>query len=131
MKQMKQTEFELLRWKYHNENKMSMNDCNWQSSWHTYWKEIGAFISILPRQVGKSTMIAEMAKNFKSAVIISPMYSDKKEFEHISKWTNEDKLAVAHNFHLFMDEFSYIQKSDLDMILNNPWKSVTMVSSLK
>ncbi|KKL21659.1 hypothetical protein LCGC14_2443240, partial [marine sediment metagenome] len=62
---MRLTDLELYRWKFHNDIYIhtikSWCPGNYPgSSWFQYWKEHGAFISVLPRQSGKSQMIVTM-----------------------------------------------------------------------
>ena len=59
---MRLTDLELYRWKFHNDIYIHTTKKWYPSnypgiSWSQYWKEFGAFVSVLPRQCGKSNMI--------------------------------------------------------------------------
>lgn len=148
---MKLTDLELYRWKYHHD--IYMNIKRVQDARKTsqrpslFWKEFGAFVSVLPRQVGKTTMLQTIVNNLPEStpyIIVSPTSSMANSLMHNFKFPSANVYIVDRllkqlpgisigkvmNSYLLIDEFDYMRRGDLDNILNYYWKSVTMVSTL-
>lgn len=151
---MRLTDLELYRWKFHNDiyihtTKSHRPPSGFYSSWCNYWREMGAFVSVLPRQSGKSTMIRtivnSLGQNSESLSgdyrIVSPSESMRRclivnlglDSSKVCIVTNSTALMGVNysDINLFIDEFMYVHHSYLNAVLDWPWKSVTMVSSLK
>lgn len=115
----------------------------------SYWKEYAAFISVLPRQSGKSTMLKDMVHQFDSRnenhVIFVPNESIQKclianvfpngrnKIKPVS-FSRIDRLLqgiIYSDMHLLVDEFDMIERPTLDSLLNRNWRSVSMVSTLR
>jgi len=151
---MRLTDLELYRWKFHHDvyihttNKYRPGNYP-SSTWYMYWKEYGAFVSVLPRQVGKTRMIETLlnhvigeqedyriicAQRVVRLGFCQRGFSKNKvlDAKWITKGANHKLTNIDHqDINLFVDEFEYIDtKNHLCHILNYPWKSVTMVSSL-
>jgi hypothetical protein len=147
----KYIDLELYRWRFHHDIYMkrkssvisnSNNYCN--KSYCTYWKEIGAFVSVLPRQSGKSMMLTilakEFAKNNENFIIV--VSHDQMRRQFISNGISRENVVsiyyaldhmlnastVYHN--LMIDEFNCIKRDKIDEILNRDWKTVTMVGTI-
>lgn len=151
---MRHVDLELYRWKWHHDIYMHTQRTKrlpWQSL-YSYWTEVAAFTSVLPRQVGKSQMLIKLIKYFgeddEECIVIEPTNRMAQTFRHrlkkeglgrikcfaalnISKGGAELKGLKHKNIHLLVDEFLHIDKKNhLMHILNFPWKTVTMVSSI-
>ena len=64
---MRLTDLELLRWKLFHEEHIKQPyivERKLQTTRIDYWKELGSFVSTLPRQSGKTTMLLEIANRF-------------------------------------------------------------------
>lgn len=144
---MRHTDLELYRWKYHHDIylpsiKSQKQRCN---SYYQWWHEYGAFISMLPRQVGKTNMLISLANNFSES--------------------GEDYLFVAHNnrraegikqqcglvhvvgpggiyegcfngilttkVNLLVDEYNSIEKHIMIELLDRNWNTVSMAGTLR
>lgn len=143
---MRETDLELHRWKWHNlQLKSRKKNHLFNMSCCAFWRELGAFISVMPRQSGKSTMLMRMVS------ILSDVSEDQSNFLFVVPTANQKRLADAlfypytvhtafdHNIlirrnfkncHLMVDEFAHIKRADLDKWLDYNWRSVTMVSSI-
>lgn len=152
---MRQIDLELYRWRFHNDiyihtTKRFRPDVYPMMPWYQYWKEHGAFVSVLPRQSGKSTMITILTKaiinkenglcgdyriicNFKQIVKTFVLDFDRNKIHFGNSLRKGMFAGLRHSdIHLMVDEFDYIDmKNHLIHALDYPWKSVTMVSSLK
>ena len=150
---MRLTDLELYRWKFHHDiyihttNKFRPGNYP-LLTWSQYWREHGAFVSVLPRQVGKTEMIVTlinhvMEKNEDYLIVAANKqicigfqqrgFDRKRTVEGRSIQANSPQLmGLSHaSINLFVDEFEWIDKKNhLCHILNHPWKTVTMVSSL-
>lgn len=144
--EMRQTDLEFHRWKFHNLTKLSKNKRHRHCSWRCYWQEHGAFGSLLPRQSGKTNLILDMIGNIKSRdedyllAVLRPqdkirMLAQNRCSLKIGSVIHgaevDNRLCGRCNsVHLFVDEFAYFNDDHLRKLLDNPWKSVTMVSSI-
>jgi len=154
---MRLTDLELYRWKFHHDiyihttNKYRPGNSSFgPMNWVQYWKEFGAFVSVLPRQSGKTEMLLTLIHHFDDEEedyrVIYPLDNmgtmlrqrGVNKYKMIPAKTVTNKtchmlLGIQHEvINLFVDEFDYIDKKNhLCHILDYPWKSVTMVSSLK
>ena len=139
---MNQTDLEIYRWKLHNRfvNKSPPSPI---SSAHEYWGEYGAFVSIMPRQSGKSTMIKRMidilADDGESDVVVIAVNNTHKAYLVNNIGIAEDIIGCADSYdygpvgskgscHLFVDEFMYIGNVQYK---NLNWKTMTLVGSLR
>ncbi|KKN34731.1 hypothetical protein LCGC14_0790750 [marine sediment metagenome] len=146
---MRLTDLELYRWKWHNEVYLKykrVQEAKNQLPLSSYWKEYAAFISVLPRQVGKTTMLGVMAKDIAKEsfiqIVVPTEYMVNSFFTttglgrnyvcSVETWFSKRSLQLSSEYaHLLVDEFGFIDGFKLRDMLNNDWKSVTMVSTLK
>jgi len=138
---MRLTDLELYRWKLHNKFIKSKKHYNYMS-WVAYWKEVGAFTSILPRQSGKTTMIAKMynilISSGENAIIVSNSIDhlninhgiNYKDLYSIGTIESNNPISCFSDCNILIDEFNFIFGLSLSSLLNNPWKSVTCVGGL-
>jgi hypothetical protein len=149
---MKITDIELYRWKWHNEvyiHAVKKHHTSFIGS-DIYWREYGAFCSVLPRQSGKTSMLIQISRIFDEKkeiwLILTPnqgmadaikqkyLLPKEKVFSASGPgFLNLIRSVVTpfSDIHLLVDEFLFIKElGKLHLALNNPWKSVTMVSSL-
>lgn len=142
---MRQTDLEIYRWQVHN-NFGLRPVSNTGHINRAHWKEHGAFVSVLPRQSGKSIMLGKMfdirRKQEEDALVITRTTQDAKDFSnktgiHISNIQTVDRVLLLYwgkyiaDTHIFIDEFMHMDKSTLEQLLDWRWKSVTMVGTLK
>lgn len=153
---MRHVDLELYRWKYHNDLYIH-SVARWRPdaypimNWVSYWKEYGAFVSVLPRQSGKSDMLIKIYQELKrkeatdSVLLVCGHKQAIPRFikDGISRkeiYYPPGAQSLGRGFcktayrwtHLLIDEFDVIdRKNHLIHILDCPWKSVTMVSSLR
>lgn len=140
-------DLELYRWRYHNT--VHIHTIPKIYNFAQYWKEYGAFVSTVPRGVGKTESIIKLVKTLMSKncsedivgefliVVPSPIYVRK----FLKAQIHPDNIKFASSLrleglnlkdtHLFIDEYDYVSKNLLDGILNHPWKSVSMFSTLR
>ncbi len=144
---MRQTDLELYRWKWHRDvyiNKKGPRNHYSKSGCGLYWKEFGAFISIMPRQCGKTTMIGQMMRMCEEdGEKVFAIVSGPHAIKYFCNTTGAHTCDVTYSYdsnipyldicntNLFLDEFTYFRSGDVDTILSNQWKSITMVGTLK
>lgn len=146
---MRLTDLELYRWKWHNEVYLQfkrVQAARRSLPLLSYWKEYGAFISMLPRQVGKTTMLGEIAKKLSEESFIQIVVPTEKMAQNfsvktglgtnyvctINTWLSRLSLQLSTEYaHLIVDEFNFIEKNKLDALLDRKWTSVSMASTLK
>jgi len=142
---MRQTDLEMHRWCFHNFVKQNSHLSSNHLGWRMYWKEVGAFVSMLPRQSGKTTMIIRMIQHVVESefpdyiVLVRDRSMANNMIQHNVLSNNILTALDGHNLagkdtsntNLFVDEFMFIPGSILNKILDRAWKSVTMVSSLR
>ena len=142
---MRLTDLEFYRWRFQNNFHLTSRQKHCNMSWLEYWQEYGAFTSILPRQVGKSTMLKNMVDFLVSREEndIWIVCNNLKAADHLVYNIGIHKYMVFVNMHasckmitektsgvhLFMDEFLYTD--GWEDFLKRPWKSVTLISTLK
>lgn len=145
---MRLTDLELLRWKLFHDEYIKQPYVVAEKAQEqgrtltSYWKHIGAFVSTLPRQVGKTTMLGELVNRFvkekESYIIIVPSHSMKKALIK-NHGFNEKHCVSSQDFqgisvrecNLLIDEYTIFSERDLDTILSYNWKTVTMVGTLR
>jgi len=146
----RQTDLELYRWKWHNEVYLKfkrVQAVRSQMLLSSYWKEYGAFVSVLPRQLGKTTMLGVIAKHLlqiegHAVQIIVPTSHMKLSvankiqlpsnyIKSVVEFVGSNQSDLSSAKHLLVDEFDFIDRMHLIMVLDNDWKSVTMVSTLR
>jgi hypothetical protein len=155
---MRYIDIELYRWKFHHDIYMKRKDprfykqnksfTNSNVRMQYYWKELGAFISIIPRGSGKSTMLTILAKEFEKNkekfIIVTPdaqmkghMISMGIQNKNVISARSYDESTIIRTIgsspifcNLMIDEFNLLPKATLDDILGYNWKTVTMVGSL-
>jgi hypothetical protein len=113
-----------------------------------WWKECGAFISIMPRQIGKTEMLIKLTRHFENNneryVVAVYNQIQKRNTECLGIRPKNVKVASSHVSSTFMptiseisecnllvDEFMCIDKEILDDLLSYNWKTVTMVGTLR
>lgn len=132
---MRQADLEMFRHKIHNITKKSVVG---NTQLYTYWMEYGAFISIMPRQSGKTMMLERIAKNYLESgekVIIVTDWA-KGKFSGMRKISsillvNRCSGIKFNEYNLIIDEFDFISRKCFIDILNYKWKTVTMAGSKK
>ena len=118
------------------------------SSKFAWWVEEGAFISMLPRQSGKTEMLIRMAKIFQSEKedFVFAVHHSATKINILRRFPiNSNKVevitgAIAGNMfdgmenisdtHLLVDEYMYVNKNSLKAIISQDWKSISMVGGL-
>ena len=113
------------------------------------WLEYGAFISILPRQSGKTEMLIRMAKILQKEnedflfVVSKKIYKDNilkrfqidpKKIEVLMTSTlifNFKTIEKSNKINLLIDEFMTLEKIALQSLLKMDWKSVSMVGGFR
>src|SRR3989344_8748576 len=130
---MRQTDLELYRWKFHNDIYMKfkrVQEAKSQMPLFSYWKEVAAFVSVLPRQVGKTTMIDTITKSLSNNapyIIVTPStsmaralisnFGFKPAVVHVAERMIPHIPSMAFGIchtHLFVDEFDSINRKTLD-----------------
>ena len=91
---MKHIDLEMYRWRFYNDTyihttKNMRPDINPVYSWLGYWKEYGAFVSVLPRQSGKSKMIYNLANYITNSKKRGLDNSQIQENLKKSRWSSE------------------------------------------
>lgn len=133
---------EMFRWRYH---RICVNTGPQSPRWVSmscYWRERGAFISVLPRATGKTTMLSKMANRISkdgkrdNVVVITHDLDEARRFRNLSgvpahrvMAPYSSKIAHSTDMHLLIDEMFRIPPDRLDFILNHRWKSVTMAGT--
>lgn len=148
---MNQVDLELYRWKFHNTvyapsiAKRKYRHSIGMSSW---WREYGAFVSVLPRQSGKSTrfiktLVNDFERTGEDYMIVVPKQGMAKSLAHMTRINAQKITAIGsmyeHCFdgiatrevNLLIDEFMFIDDIRRNMLLDHDWKSVTMIGTLK
>ena len=144
---MRQSDLELYRWKVHHVTNFHCGRKN-NLSMRQWWKEYGAFISVLPRQSGKTSMLKTLINSFSEngeqyMVLVGPNsmrdhlvrnHNIPKEkiitsHAYISKLAHKPGRSEDQDVNLLIDEFMFISSSTINTILDSEWKTVTMVSS--
>lgn len=134
---MNQSDLEMFRHKVHNLTRRKNTGIS--TDLFTYWMEYGAFISIMPRQSGKTFMLEKIAQNYlnkgeKVIVLSTNSNIRKNRFNGVPKFyckTYPSKGITHEEYNLIVDEFDFVSKSYLKDTLSHNWKSVTMASSKK
>jgi len=113
-----------------------------------YWKEEAAFIATLPRQSGKTDMLVRLSKIFESSdpkeeyMVVASNQSMRGHL--VSRGINPKRTNTSYmidnsasikgirhsEYNLMIDEYQTFEAS-LDAILIYPWKTVTMVGTLR
>ena len=150
---MKEIDLELYRWNWY---KLRIKDIkanrNVALRLRTFWSEYGVFVSTLPRQSGKSSMIIKMAeilrKEGEAFVIIVPNEQMKDNLSGMAPnipsaliRSNPGASVTAYgipyihigmeNVHLLIDEYQIFHEQALSRMLDEDWKSVSMTGTLK
>jgi len=141
----------LLKTKFYHHLNNRREDMRERMSLSEWWTECGAFVEILPRQVGKTTAIISLYNELKSGRI-DPRFGKVTEFVKIlcysarvkenliKRGISSDDVFVKQeemvgldymNIHLFVDEYMFIDKKIVDFIFDQEWKSLNLISSLK
>lgn len=115
----------------------------------TFWSDHGTFMSVLPRQAGKTTMLIQMAKILQAKeegfLIITPNRAMSDDISRRSPEihparirSNPGAMVSAYHLgealdkkHLLIDEYQFFHEQALNSMLNEDWKSVSMVGTLK
>lgn len=100
------------------------------------WLESAAFIKVLPRQCGKTTFLIEEAKkvnglilchNHHSANLIRQIYDPNM----VKTSSNQMRGINSIDNWLFIDEYDFLDRANINDVLNCEWKGVMMLSSPK
>lgn len=145
---MRHTDLELYRWKFHNTvYAPSVAKHQTHVSRSGWWREHGAFVSVLPRGCGKTsifikTIINEFKSKAEHYMVVAHNSSRVKSLaymleadKHVTSLTSmyNDCFngCATMDVHLVLDEFMLMDDTRRNILLDNDWKSVTMISSLK
>lgn len=135
---------EMFRWKWH---RICVNH---GPSWPitaTYWRERGAFISVLPRSSGKTKMLIKMIDKMSrsgkedSVYVVTHSFDAAKLFKHKCPSLPSYRIDPQHymrfdglnvlNTHLVVDELFYLDDHNMRTLLSMQWKSVTMAGTYR
>lgn len=92
------------------------------------------YTRVLPRRIGKSTLLAEQAKRYDS-MIVCPNHMMT---EHFTKYFKSDNMITddailrgqpLHDKILFVDEFSAFSGARLRPFIDHDWKAIVMLGS--
>lgn len=109
------------------------DDSERYQSYASRWLEQAAFIKILPRQIGKTRFLMKEAIRLDGIVISNSLLWSNR----LKKDWNYDNIKLCGDLHgintkdrvVFIDEYDYLSKDLLNMVLCLPWKGVMMLSS--
>lgn len=109
-----------------------------QASW---WKEVGAFVYILPRQTGKTeTVLSLYRENPASKIVVR---NTDTALRLLGRGCCRDDVFSAPNLqnqmiglrfeeiNLFVDEFMFLDEKTMKWIYEQNWKSLNLISTLK
>lgn len=101
--------------------------------WAYFWLEQGAFIRTLPRQIGKTTFLMEEAK-LKGGIVITATHSMERRLRQTFNYNKIMSVSDLHGLDsskewLFVDEYDYLSKDNINILLNRPWQGVMMLST--
>ncbi|MFA5023366.1 MAG: hypothetical protein WC523_00215 [Patescibacteria group bacterium] len=117
-----------------------------------YWTQVGAFVSTLPRQSGKTTMLSLLIEDFilkgEDYILVTHNLHMKNNISTnflipnnkicvVSSDANELMFYMGYNkiitngCHLLIDEYQLIDNNVLMGVLNFDWKTVTMVGTVR
>lgn len=147
---MRHTDLELYRWKYHHDVYLPSNKNRakyFKNSLPQWWSEHAAFISTLPRQVGKSgmlaTLIAHLTERMEDYLVVVPNLNMQKIFLQntgvsrqfvIPATSMYDRCfdgVAANKINLLIDEYQWLDKPRIISLLDYDWKTVTMAGTLR
>lgn len=144
---MKHTDLEMYRWKFHHDVYLpSIKSLKQRRhSCYQWWYEYGAFVSMLPRQVGKTNMLVALVNNFnESGEHYLFVAHDNRRAEDIRQ-----KHGLTHvvgpggvyegcfdgvltaNINLLIDEYNLIEKHVIIELLDRDWNTVSMAGTLR
>ncbi len=144
-------DLELYRWQLHRFKSHTVVKLKTRTFSHQGWWENFAFVSMLPRQSGKTEMIIRMAKILNEQgedfIIVVPNEQFKKNIlgrSHIDNSLIEviPTASAALNFYfknindhskvnLLVDEYQLLHKDALKGLFRYNWSSVSVVGGLK
>lgn len=146
---MKHIDLEMYRWKFHNDIYLPSirGKTNNTCSMAYWWQEYGAFVSTLPRQVGKTSMLGLLVNYFSENnefyMLVAP---NKKMADNLISKTRVSSKNITlasdlynHCFNgvqtsivnILVDEYQFLERAQVANLLDNNWKSVTMVGTLR
>lgn len=146
-------DLEIYKWKWfhdvhmntkHIKTQRQMAASNKAFGYRFFWKELGAFVSTLPRQSGKTKMLQKLINGFNEEktpyIVVVPSITMKDHLirrginkNNIYSSSNIDHIngrIVPQDTHLLVDEYCHFGQS-LEILLCHPWKTVTMVGTLR
>jgi hypothetical protein len=148
-------DLELFRWKWFHEVLMKKTItqkrkimAKQSGDLKFFWKEDGAFVSTLPRQSGKTDMLIRLSRIFDGSetsekyIVIVDNFKMKENLVNrgfnknyvFTKYMFENdirgKNMPPEEYNLMIEEYQRFGTT-LDDILGLPWKSVTMVGTLR
>lgn len=103
-------------------------------SLQSFWIERGAFIKVLPRQIGKTTFLMQEAIANDGMVIVESIINKnrlKKQFNYNKIFVCDDIKGnmMPQNEWLFIDEYDILSRDALHSLLCFDWKGIMMLSS--
>lgn len=103
------------------------------NNWTYFWLEHGAFIKVLPRQIGKTTFLVEQAK-LNNGIVISVTEHMRRRIKQDFNYDRAMSIADLRGLDtssewLFVDEYDFISKDQINILLNRSWYGVMMISS--
>lgn len=141
---MRLIDLELYKWKWFHNIHLKINQ-TCAENLIDRWKETDAFVSILPRRSGKTTMVKMLEYQFKSNIedylIVVPSVTGMHRAIRCHNFDTKHILSVSqalidqgffrNNCNLIIDEFTSIDEMNLDKLLDHNWKTVTMIGTLR
>ena len=137
---------EMARWHAHNEQILPERRKLWEKyiplsdQRSIWWKENGAFISTLPRGIGKTAMIKDLTEEMEDRDEEFIVMASSVSFaEKLKKHRGIKEVYAPHtmpeglefsNTHLFVDEYQRIVGDTLNQLLKHEWKSVSLFGTL-
>jgi len=140
---------ELYRWKMHR-IKVGSFKSNIGYPRSNWWMEEGAFVSVMPRQSGKTELLIRMAKMLQKEKedFMFIVRSENAKNNILNRFPINPKLievvltaTLAFNFkgivesvnhiNLLVDEYTFINENAMRELTRMDWKSISMVGGLK
>lgn len=146
-------DLELYKWQLHRLGAFGipkLKPRNMGISKFSWWMEYGAFISMLPRQSGKTEMLIRMAKMFQTEgqnfLFVVPNATMRNEI--LRRFSIDPKhievvmtATLSFNFkymdtrpqhtNLLVDEYTLLHNDAIKGLFKMDWKSISMTGGLK
>lgn len=103
-----------------------------------WWKEVGTFVSIPGRQIGKTTLINKLYENLvwadERSLVIVPTNRARDRYMYKRVFTPQGldlKDINIEKTNLFLDEFTYLPRDFVKSLYNLQWKSISIFGTLR